>query len=314
MAAGDYDGTIGTLLIGIFFNTYLYGLVTYQFAAYHRAKFNDRLELRLMVLFLFLLDTVHSAAVIYMAWVYVVTNYDQPAALTNALWPYTFTPIATALAALLTQIFLGHRIWRLSGSNVLFGIVILLAIPSCILGFLCGIKAWIIKVLVELPQINNLVTGWLVMQVIADAFVTGTLSIILARSRTGFRKTDTVINRLIRGAIQTGLFAGIFSLCDLLTFLELPTTNLYGMFAIPIGRIYTNTLLDTLLSRQDLRNQMASGTAVNMDSMSAWGPSQGSRPGNVHQLSELEIRKEVQVVSDTGSFETKGAMPIPEEP
>ena len=68
----------------------------------------------------------------------------------------------------------------------------------------------------------------------------GTLGVILARSRTGFRKTDTVINRLIRGAIQTGLFAGIFSLGDLVTFIRWPNTNMYGMFAIPIGRIYTN--------------------------------------------------------------------------
>lgn len=44
----------------------------------------------------------------------------------------------------------------------------------------------------------------------------------------------------MRGAIQTGLFAGIFSIADLATFLTLPETNLYGMFAIPIGRIYTN--------------------------------------------------------------------------
>ena len=27
---------------------------------------------------------------------------------------------------------------------------------------------------------------------------------------------------------------------DLITFVVLPNTNLYGMFAIPIGRIYTN--------------------------------------------------------------------------
>jgi hypothetical protein len=101
----------------------------------------------------------------------------------------------------------------------------------------------------------------------------GTLITILTLSRTGFRKTDTVLNRLIRGAIQTGLFAGIFSLGDLITFVRLPTTNLYGMFAIPIGRIYTNvsvvgamraainkrlkTLLDTLLSREELKAQMA---------------------------------------------------------
>ena len=106
-----------------------------------------------------------------------------------------------------------------------------------------------------------------------------TLVIVFSRSRTGFRKTDTILNRLIRGAIQTGLFAGIFSTCNLITFLFFPNTNLYGTFAIPVGRIYTNvsvvdqrrekravslirflfcfqTLLDTLLVRESLKAEM----------------------------------------------------------
>ena len=116
----------------------------------------------------------------------------------------------------------------------------------------------------------------------ASSFL-GTLGYLLARSKTGFRQTDSVINQLIRGAIQTGLFAGIFSLGDLITFAKLPETNFYGMFAIPIGRIYTNvsavscmtiqarliygfsqTLLDTLLSRRGLRQQL-NGTFVDVD-------------------------------------------------
>ena len=67
-----------------------------------------------------------------------------------------------------------------------------------------------------------------------------TLIIVFSRSRTGFRKTDTVLNRLIRGAIQTGLFTGIFSLADLITFVVLPNTNIYVIFGMPLGRIYTN--------------------------------------------------------------------------
>lgn len=63
---------------------------------------------------------------------------------------------------------------------------------------------------------------------------------MLSRSRTGFRRTDTIINRLIRGAIQTGLFASIFAIADLFCFLYRRDTNLYAMFAYPIGRIYTN--------------------------------------------------------------------------
>jgi len=67
-----------------------------------------------------------------------------------------------------------------------------------------------------------------------------TLTIIFSRSRTGIRKTDAVLDRLIRGAIQTGFFIGIFSLGSLITFVLLPNTSLYAIFSIPLGRIYTN--------------------------------------------------------------------------
>lgn len=56
---------------------------------------------------------------------------------------------------------------------------------------------------------------------------------------------DTLLNRLIRGAIQTGLFPGIFSIASLITFAVVPSKNFYGMFSIPLGRIYTNvSILD----------------------------------------------------------------------
>ena len=73
------------------------------------------------------------------------------------------------------------------------------------------------------------------------------LSFVLSRSRTGFRKTDTIVNRLIRGAIQTGLFASIFALADLFSFLLHRDTLLYAMFAYPIGRIYSNVSISSII-------------------------------------------------------------------
>lgn len=73
-----------------------------------------------------------------------------------------------------------------------------------------------------------------------------TLIITFSRWRGGSRKTDTILNRLIRGATQLGLFVGIFSIGDLITFIVLPDTNLDSMFAIPIGRIYTSVCVTTV--------------------------------------------------------------------
>jgi len=309
---GEFDLTLGPLLVGIIFNSYLYGLVSYQFAAYHKIKFNDPPVIKCMVLFLFLLDSVHSISVIWMIWEYCVTTYGKPEALGVVLWPYTFTPIATALASMVTQLFLGWRIYVFSKSKALYAVVICLAVPCCALGFACGTKAWIIKVSAELSVLNDLVTAWLVLQVTIDAFVTTILGALLTRSRTGFVKTDTVINQLIRGAIQTGLFAGIFSLGDLITFIKWPNTNFYGMFAIPIGRIYTNTLLDTLLTRQNLRQQLYGTVDVDATgqgpSMLRWADTDGSGTtahisNGTYQMGDIVPQKEVVLQNEEpGSF------------
>ncbi|KAH8094483.1 hypothetical protein BXZ70DRAFT_1034476 [Cristinia sonorae] len=304
-----YEKTIGTLLVGIIFNTFLYGLVMFQFASYYRTKFNDPRPIKLMVLFLFIIDNVHSVAVIYMLWEICVTNFDNPDILNYALWPYPFTPIATALAAFATQVFLGYRIFRLTKNTLLYGFIVFLAVPSFALGMACGIRAWIINVLAELVVLGPLVTAWLSMQVGIDMFITVTLSLTLWRSRTGFRRTDTVLNRLIRGAIQTGLFAGIFSMGDLATFLKYPDTNFYGMFAIPIGRIYTNTLLDTLLARDELRDRL--GGAMDVEESNGaklsdlrWSPGTkgsgavaGASTGAI-QLNEIGARQKAVTFDD----------------
>lgn len=106
-----------------------------------------------------------------------------------------------------------------------------------------------------------------------------TLVIVFSRWRGGFRRTDSVLNRLICGAIQTGLFSGIFSIGNLIFLVALPDMALYNMFGIPTGRIYSNvsvfnimnvcrtirplffpsflkTLLDALLTRESLSTEM----------------------------------------------------------
>ncbi|KAK7690074.1 hypothetical protein QCA50_006720 [Cerrena zonata] len=318
---GQYDLTLGTFMIGIIFNTYLYGLVTFQFAKYYRAKFNDPPVIKYMILFLFLLDTFHSMAVVYMLWAYAVTNYTNPDILAIGLWPHMFTPIATALAAIMTQLFLGYRIYRLSKSKIIYGIIIAIAFPGCVLGILTGIRAIIIEVLADLPVLDNIIIGWLTLQVACDLTITCVLTWLLLHSRTGFRRTDTVLYRLIRGAVQTGLFAGIFSVADLATFLTLPETNLYGMFAIPIGRIYTNTLLDTLLARDELREMLSGSVEMDTTRDTRGGRStvqwaKRPQPQGV-ALTEISVQQDVvtfhdgsQEQSDAASYKKAGSMTV----
>ncbi|KAG5652451.1 hypothetical protein H0H81_004995 [Sphagnurus paluster] len=248
---GAFDTSVGVLLIGLFFNTYLYGLVTCQFIVYANTKFNDPLWIRGIVYTLFITDTLHSA---------VVTNYNNPASLAFVSWTIPFTAIATAVTAILTQYFLGHRVFVLTKSKPLSVLIGLLSTLGFIFGVYAGLFDFLLTVIFRVAHFAPLkpfVICWLGFQTSADLVITFILTFILSRSRTGFRTTDTIINRLIRGAVQTGLFASIFALADLFTFVLHPGTNLYAMFAYPIGRIYTNTLLDTLNARIELKSMTA---------------------------------------------------------
>ncbi|KAJ7243942.1 hypothetical protein C8J57DRAFT_57279 [Mycena rebaudengoi] len=250
---GEYDTVVGVLLLGLFFNTYLYGICTYQFVVYVQAKFKDSMWIRGVVGSLFLTDTIHSAVAIYAGWQTCVTNYANPASLAYVGWTIPFTAVATALTAILTQVFLGHRVFLLTGSKLLFTFIVGLAILGFVFGCIAGIKSGLINDVSKFAPLAPYVTAWLSFQTSADLLITLCLTVALARSKTGFRTTDTIINRLIGGAIRTGLFASIFALADLFSFLLHRDTNLYAMFAYPIGRIYTNTLLNTLNARADMK-------------------------------------------------------------
>ncbi|KAH0591134.1 hypothetical protein H2248_001233 [Termitomyces sp. 'cryptogamus'] len=226
--------------------------------------------IQVIVITLFVTDTLHSAVAIYAGWETCVTNYANPESLAFVSWTIPFTACATSVAAILTQFFLGHRVWILT-KNMAFVVVIgVLSVLGFIFGIYSGIRSGIIREVAHFAPLKPFVICWLGFQTSADLLLTFILSFVLSRSRTGFRKTDTIINRLIRGAIQTGLFASMFALADLFSFVLHGDTNLYAMFAYPIGRIYTNTLLDTLNARIELKLMNASTMDVDEETTNAF--------------------------------------------
>ncbi|TFK36128.1 hypothetical protein BDQ12DRAFT_654948 [Crucibulum laeve] len=260
---GEYDFSVGVLLIGLFFNTYLYGLVTCQFITYGTTKFNDPLWIRFIVWTLFVTDTAHSIIAIYAGYDMCVTNYGNPASLLLVSWTIPVLAIATAFAAILTQAFLGHRVYVFMKSKILSGILGLLSIVAFIFAVYAGYLAIEVKEVTHFNRLEIPVTCWLVLQTATDLILNGLLIYILARQRTGVQRTDTVLKRLIRGAVQSGLFVTVFAMGDLFSFRFRSATNLYAMFAYPIGRVYTNTLMDTLNTRVNLRAIM--DTTIDMD-------------------------------------------------
>ncbi|TEB39697.1 hypothetical protein FA13DRAFT_1723901 [Coprinellus micaceus] len=249
---------LGPVLLGICINTYVYGLATYQYGSYFCTKFEDPLWIKSTVISLFCLDTVHSAALVWMAWVYLILGYNDPVSLMRPVWPYPLTIAVTALTAFLTQFFLSYRVYRLTKGKLWYAGIMSAVTSTLGLGFVVTVKAWQVKVTTELFALRPYIAAWLGLEMGLDIIICGVLLYTLSNSRAGFSGSDTVIKRLTRAAVQTGALPGVFAVVTLILFFTKSHTQLYSLTGIPISRLYSTTLMDTILCRGELRDMIQS--------------------------------------------------------
>lgn len=61
----------------------------------------------------------------------------------------------------------------------------------------------------------------------------------LLNARSGVRRSDKVVNYLVRNVIQTGFLATVWAIAELVTWFLLPNIAAYRVFDITSGTIYT---------------------------------------------------------------------------
>ncbi|KAJ7254710.1 hypothetical protein B0H12DRAFT_553757 [Mycena haematopus] len=242
-------------------------------------RLQDSLTVRALVVWEFLLSIFCAVVSIYFVWLYLVDNYFNPAFLASAPWPLTAVPLLSGLSACPVQIFLAFRVLRLSKSRFIFGFLVFLTISNGGVAFATSVLAFGLT-FDEGSRLTPVVDSWLAITVANDLAVTLFLIFYLHNSRTGFNKTDTVISRLIRSALESAAFATSFSIMVLVMFTVFPTTGFHLMFSQPMGRIYTSTLLSTLNGRDallhDLHGTYELEESVNIDRLNL-RPANGTR-------------------------------------
>lgn len=91
----------------------------------------------------------------------------------------------------------------------------------------------------EMLSLKTPLTLWLAFEVVLDTSISAVLLTAIQRSRTGFRRSDAVLNRLARSAIQSGVFTSVLATLSLVCFLALSDTMFYATFGWPCARAYT---------------------------------------------------------------------------
>ncbi|KAJ8091676.1 hypothetical protein PM082_020911 [Marasmius tenuissimus] len=133
--------------------------------------------------------------------------------------------------------FLAYRVWVLSHKNV-----------------------YVVSVVGFSRAVN-------VLGAVSDLGITTALSFYLWSSKSGMRRTDAIVNRLILFCVRTGSLTTACAILSLITISVFPNTFVYITFYSTLARFYSISLLATLNARSELRNQ-TSGTTHSLANVS----------------------------------------------
>jgi len=266
MAANPATLVLGPMFIGLIFNTLLYGVMLTQIFLYFSKYKRDKLWLKIFVIVLLLADTLTSAFDIACVYIPLVTNFGNPYYIEFAFWVDVTEPVMTGICAMMVQMFFAWRIKVLTNNIPL---VCLIVFTSFVMG--CGalgtsiaihkVPAW-----EEFQTFKSIVIVWLVGAVVTDTLITVSLVWRLKQHDNGFPATADRLNKIVRLTVQTGLATTIVEIAHLITFLVL-ATGIHLIFNLPLGRLYTNSLMSTLNARTPDRGINTSVMDVNPSSL-----------------------------------------------
>ncbi|TDL19778.1 hypothetical protein BD410DRAFT_791643 [Rickenella mellea] len=273
------DNTFGAMFIGLLIATGLYGILCLQCYLCFQQYPTDRFA-KSIVGTLWVLNTFHIVIIGHAVYGYLITNFSHPLALLDATWDITSHIVINSFIAYLVQLFFAHRVWKFTNRNIyLGGIVVILATVQFAFAVATTVKAFQLKAFSRLLEIKTTIASSLAITVACDVVVTGILCLYLNRSRTGFKRTDSLINNLIWYSVSTGLLPSIFATLQLITYFAMPNNFVNICFSLFLGKLYSNSLLATLNGRATTRAKwgMSDGN-VQLSQLSSQG---GTRVGAV---------------------------------
>ncbi|KAI0049995.1 hypothetical protein FA95DRAFT_698784 [Auriscalpium vulgare] len=253
---------MGGLYIGILVAAALWGVTALQTWFYYREYTKDPWYLKLLVGVVFLLDTVHQVFISHTGYMYFVTHYFDPQYLAIVPWSILAEVMVAGFVALLVQIFFVHRIYILSEKNAYLtaGVAALVCAQFGVTSAYCG-KAFSMSTYAEIGTIKGLSMGINGTTAASDLVIALVLCGLLHTSRTGFKNSDTLINKLIIFTMNTGLLTSIDAIFSLATIAALPDKFIYIGFFFALSRLYSNSLLATLNARAHFRNDSSHGNS-----------------------------------------------------
>ncbi|KAI0655879.1 hypothetical protein C8Q70DRAFT_401750 [Cubamyces menziesii] len=197
------------------------------------------------------MDTVTAVLSIRPCYQKLIESYFHPEALLHVSWDTAVFPLCTAAVMLPCQSFFAWRVWRLAPKfRIIVVITGVLYVGELAVFTVATYKLFKISLIWETTTVMRMITAASISGLAADSALTVSLIVVLHRSRTGFKRTDSKIDVLIMYSVNTGFLTGLFNILYVIFAYTKPYSSLYIATTFIGVKMYAATLLAALNSRR----------------------------------------------------------------
>ncbi|KZT07795.1 uncharacterized protein LAESUDRAFT_812024 [Laetiporus sulphureus 93-53] len=167
---------------------------------------------------------------------------------------YLKDPLEEAMAGIIglqVQLFYAWRIRQLTGKKWLVGLIVALSVISCLMALGMSIGIAFRPEITDLNHYKQFVSTWLASAACADITICVSLIYHLHTRRTGLRRTDTLITRIIQLTMSNGVLTSSFALTAVIVFF-IDSGGLHLAFVYTLCKLYSNSMMSSLNSRDML--------------------------------------------------------------
>ncbi|KAH9980031.1 hypothetical protein BGW80DRAFT_474524 [Lactifluus volemus] len=232
-------------------NIVIFGMLCIQVWTYYQRYPNDSSTYKVLVVTLLTLEALHQAFVGHVAWFYIVTNIGNPLVLLHPpVWTLSFQTLLGAFVGTLVKICFGMRVWKFSkGNYFVTGFIMGMSLAQFGTAIVYTIRSLSLR-LEQAYVLKPLGTVALSLGVATDVFTAASLSYFLHKMRTGYKRSDTLINRLIMYSVNTGLLTCVVSAAVLVSYNLMPSNLIFIGWYFCLSKLYANSCLATLNTRR----------------------------------------------------------------
>lgn len=314
----------GPFVIGYTCCFTLMGILIVQCFIYFSRFPKDRMWTKVLVSVILLLETIITVFAFHGFWIgatqhgsnlswVVAVGIGGQQLVPDPLWSYVALAPLTGLVSFLTHGFFCWRIWAVRKSMIVPVFVMLLSLVQ----FAMVTYGGVVYGLVPDIELDNpmpfYVPVWLVGSLVCDSVITVymTLSLVQCNERSSFKHTKSLMAKLIKLTIETGLVTTTAAIIELVLAIAFRVTMYHIALFYIISKLYANCMLATLNSRILLNRTVDQHkTAAIYDDWHSSAHSGGTPSGNSPNVIQIHTKVETAIEMDPYHSDQKNSLQV----